>query len=149
MTPATRIPAIEDATASYEAWLDRPTPIVRPDLDVKHWRMSKDPFTFLRGTFCPVGATLGPVECRDDLDAPAHPTGIGDLHTENFGTWRDWDGRLIWGTNDFDEACLLPYTDESDPARHQRVAGNQDAASLDSTTEGSQRDSGGLRREPP
>ena len=28
MTPATRIPAIEDATASYEAWLEAQTPIV-------------------------------------------------------------------------------------------------------------------------
>jgi hypothetical protein len=36
--------------------------------------------------------------------------GVGDLHVENFGTWRDSEGRLIWGINDFDEACRLPYT---------------------------------------
>ena len=26
---------------------------------------------------------------------------IGDIHLENFGTWRDVDGRLVWGVNDF------------------------------------------------
>jgi hypothetical protein len=35
---------------------------------------------------------------------------VGDLHVENFGTWRDLEGRLAWGINDFDEALLMPYT---------------------------------------
>jgi hypothetical protein len=35
---------------------------------------------------------------------------IGDLHVANYGTWRDAEGRLIWGINDFDEAFPLPYT---------------------------------------
>jgi uncharacterized protein (DUF2252 family) len=35
---------------------------------------------------------------------------VGDLHLENFGTWRDGLGRLAWGINDFDEAYPLPYT---------------------------------------
>jgi hypothetical protein len=37
---------------------------------------------------------------------------VGDLHVENFGTWRDVEGRLIWGINDFDEAWPLPYTSD-------------------------------------
>jgi len=37
---------------------------------------------------------------------------VGDLHVENFGTWRDIEGRLIWGINDFDEAAKLPYTND-------------------------------------
>ncbi len=37
---------------------------------------------------------------------------MGDLHVENFGTWRDIEGRLIWGINDFDEAWRLPYTND-------------------------------------
>jgi hypothetical protein len=37
---------------------------------------------------------------------------VGDLHVENFGTWRDVEGRLIWGVNDFDEAHTLPYTND-------------------------------------
>jgi hypothetical protein len=35
---------------------------------------------------------------------------VGDLHIENFGTWRDLEGRLIWGVNDFDEAWPAAYT---------------------------------------
>ena len=34
---------------------------------------------------------------------------VGDIHLENFGTWRDADGRLVWGVNDFDEAAEMPY----------------------------------------
>jgi hypothetical protein len=35
---------------------------------------------------------------------------VGDLHIENFGTWRNKEGRLIWGVNDLDEAWPAPYT---------------------------------------
>jgi hypothetical protein len=31
---------------------------------------------------------------------------------ENFGTWRDVEGRLIWGVNDFDEAHPMSYTND-------------------------------------
>ena len=34
---------------------------------------------------------------------------MGDIHLENYGTWRDADGRLVWGVNDFDEAAEMPY----------------------------------------
>jgi hypothetical protein len=37
---------------------------------------------------------------------------VGDLHVENFGTWRDIEGRLIWGINDFDEVWRMPYTND-------------------------------------
>lgn len=37
---------------------------------------------------------------------------VGDLHVENFGLWRDSEGRLVWGVNDFDEAAYLPYTND-------------------------------------
>jgi hypothetical protein len=37
---------------------------------------------------------------------------VGDLHVENFGTWRDAEGRLVWGVNDFDEAARLPYSND-------------------------------------
>jgi hypothetical protein len=43
--------------------------------------------------------------------APIVPS-IGDLHLDNFGTWRDAEQRLIWGVNDFDEAYPLPYTQD-------------------------------------
>jgi hypothetical protein len=41
------------------------------------------------------------------MDAPP-VLSVGDLHLENFGTWRDADGRLVWGVNDFDEAAVMP-----------------------------------------
>ena len=31
------------------------------------------------------------------MDAP-QVLSVGDLHLENFGTWRDADGRLVWGS---------------------------------------------------
>ncbi len=34
---------------------------------------------------------------------------IGDMHLENFGTWRDSEGRLVWGVNDFADAAVMPY----------------------------------------
>jgi Uncharacterized protein conserved in bacteria (DUF2252) len=107
---AKRIPAIEDATSSYESWLASQTLIVLSDLEVKHEKMAKDPFAFLRGTFYR-WVQVWPVECRGESDAP-RVAAVGDLHSENFGTWRDLEGRLIWGTNDFDEACTLPYTSD-------------------------------------
>ena len=45
-----------------------------------------------------------------NLDHAPQVLGVGDLHVENFGTWRDAESRLVWGINDFDEACCLPYT---------------------------------------
>jgi uncharacterized protein (DUF2252 family) len=34
------------------------------------------------------------------------------LHVGSFGTWRDSEGRLCWGVDDFDEAFPLPYTND-------------------------------------
>ncbi len=34
----------------------------------------------------------------------------GDLHAENFGTYMDADGRLVFDVNDFDEAYLGHWT---------------------------------------
>ena len=41
-------------------------------------------------------------------DAPS-VLAVGDIHVENFGSWRDREGRLVWGVNDFDEAAKMPY----------------------------------------
>ncbi|HEY7336005.1 MAG TPA: DUF2252 family protein [Bryobacteraceae bacterium] len=83
-------------------------PLIRADLALKHQAMSESAFRFLRATFYRWAQTF-PRVCADLMDAP-QPLAIGDLHVENFGTWRDIEGRLIWGINDFDEACRLPYT---------------------------------------
>ena len=101
---------IEDATRAYEAWMGRYTPTVRADLALKHEHMRSDPFRFLRATFYRWQQGW-PSICQTAVHAPA-VLAVADLHIENFGTWRDQEGRLIWGVNDFDEACPLPYTND-------------------------------------
>jgi hypothetical protein len=96
------------ATEQYETWLQKQIPLLRPDLKHKHEAMAAAAFPFLRATFYRWAETF-PQVCPDLQTGPT-VLGVGDLHVENFGTWRDIEGRLIWGVNDFDEACWLPYT---------------------------------------
>ena len=72
--------------------------------------MKESVFAFLRATFYR-WVQLWPEVCPDLVSA-ATVLAIGDLHVENFGTWRDVEGRLVWGINDFDEAYPLPYTND-------------------------------------
>ena len=98
------------ATKAYEAWLGEKVPLVDADLRLKHQRMAQSAFPYLRATFYR-WVQLWPHVCPELATAPA-VLGIGDLHVENFGTWRDGEGRLIWGVNDFDEVALVPYTND-------------------------------------
>jgi hypothetical protein len=98
------------ATARFEAWLATYSPLVKADLRLKHQRMAEAVFPFLRATFYR-WVQIWPEVCSELADAPKI-LAVGDLHIENFGTWRDVEGRLIWGVNDFDEACHLPYTND-------------------------------------
>lgn len=102
------MPNIQDATKSYETWLAKHTTLVEADLALKHQHMAEDLFAFLRATFYR-WMQLWPETCPDLTTAPT-VLAVGDLHVENFGTWRDREGRLLWGINDFDEASALPYT---------------------------------------
>src|SRR3569833_242698 len=95
-------------TEEYETWLRQRMPIDSGELDEKHRRMHENGHAFLRGTFYR-WAGLWQKHCAV-LEKTPEVLGIGDIHVENFGTWRDGDGRLAWGVNDFDEACSLPYT---------------------------------------
>lgn len=97
-------------TRRYEQWLGEQIPLVRKDLAFKHQRMAEGAFVLLRGTFYR-WMQLWPTVCSKVTDAPVIPC-VGDLHVDNFGTWRDSEGRLIWGINDVDEACELPYTND-------------------------------------
>src|SRR6476620_11725901 len=101
---------IVQATHQYERWLAQHTTLVRPDLVLKHASMKRDAFSFLRATFYRWTQVWEDV-CADLCGAP-EVLAIGDLHVENFGTWRDDEGRLVWGLNDFDEAFPLPYTND-------------------------------------
>jgi hypothetical protein len=105
--PATDLPSFVAATAAYEAWLGQQMQLVPDDLKLKHQKMQASAFMFLRATFYR-WMQLWPVVCPE-LAGARTVLGVGDLHTENFGTWRDSEGRLIWGCNDFDEAYETPY----------------------------------------
>ena len=91
---------ITEATESYETWLGRRIPVVASQLRAKHALMRQDPFAFLRGTFYR-WMQVWPERCAE-LDQAPRVLGAGDLHIENFGTWRDAKGRLAWGVNDVD-----------------------------------------------
>jgi len=99
---------ITRATKSYEAWLGKRITLLPADLEHKHAAMAEDVFPFLRATFYR-WMQCWPEICADENRAPKI-LAVGDLHVENFGTWRDVEGRLVWGINDFDEAYDLPYT---------------------------------------
>src|SRR5579859_4873541 len=98
---------IKQFTAAYEKWLGKKIPLLPADLKLKHQRMAEGVFPFLRATFYR-WAQLWPETCPELANSPAI-LAVGDLHVENFGTWRDSEGRLIWGINDFDEVCEMPY----------------------------------------
>ena len=72
--------------------------------------MAADPFAFYRGSACLFYADVA------DLDDPwaDERTGRvwiqGDLHAENFGTYMDDAGILVFDVNDFDEAYLGHFT---------------------------------------
>jgi hypothetical protein len=99
---------IKKATKKYETWLAKNITILPADLALKHTRMAEDPFQFLRATFYR-WMQVWPQVCPDVARAP-QVLAVGDLHVENFGTWRDQEARLIWGVNDFDEAYPMSYT---------------------------------------
>jgi hypothetical protein len=93
----------------YEAWLRRQCDVDEAGLREKHARMAKDPFKFFRATCFRFARKIPKLLPGHLCDAPVVPS-VGDAHIENWGTWRDGEGRLVWGVNDFDDAALLPYT---------------------------------------
>ncbi|NAS22556.1 DUF2252 domain-containing protein [Herbidospora sp. NEAU-GS84] len=77
----------------------------------KFRKMAASPFAFYRGSACLFYADLAG-ELADDafLDDLTRRVWIhGDLHAENFGTYMNSSGRLVFNVNDFDEAYVGPY----------------------------------------
>ncbi len=104
------LPNIVVASRQYEQSLASQLPLIRDDLHRKHELMTGSVFCFLRATFYR-WAQCFPRVCSELMAAPL-ALSVGDLHVENYGTWRDAEGRLIWGINDFDEALPLPYAQD-------------------------------------
>src|SRR4051812_47741806 len=102
---------ISSSTDKYESWLaaELGSEILKKDLKKKRKEMVAGPFPFLRATYWR-WAEMMPSLCQKlDLGTAPHALAVGDIHLENFGTWRDEDGRLVWGVNDYDEAAEMPY----------------------------------------
>ncbi|MFE3069683.1 DUF2252 domain-containing protein [Streptomyces sp. NPDC059247] len=79
---------------------------------VKFRKMAGSAFAFYRGTACLFYADLADeAEGGPYLDERTGRVWIhGDLHAENFGTYLDANGRLVFNVNDFDEAYVGPFT---------------------------------------
>jgi uncharacterized protein (DUF2252 family) len=95
---------MRDAVAEFKEY-NRPLARRSPELlRYKVARMAAGPFGFYRGTFR--------LFARDVLDGQAGPlpTGsgaeldlVGDIHSENYGTFQGEDGKVHYDVNDFDE----------------------------------------------
>ena len=79
---------------------------------VKFRKMAASAFAFYRGTACLFYADVdGEQNGGPFLDDSTGRVWIhGDLHAENFGTYMDAQGRLLFNVNDFDEAYVGPFT---------------------------------------
>jgi hypothetical protein len=103
--------------------------------------MREGSFGFFRGSFFR-WAKEWKHWCPEIADAP-RVLAVGDPHVENFGTWRDAEGRLIWGVNDFDDAWRLPYTSDlvrlsasAILASHERALSSPEGSLLDAVLQG-------------
>ena len=88
-------------------------PLMRADpaaFRAKYRKMARDPHAFYRGTACLFYNDVT-AEADDWSRHGAERIWIhGDLHVENFGTYLNSDGRLVFDVNDFDEAYLGRFT---------------------------------------
>ncbi|MFC7530525.1 DUF2252 domain-containing protein [Actinoplanes sp. GCM10030250] len=78
----------------------------------KFRKMAASPFAFYRGSASLFYADLT-ADHRDDsyLDERTSRVWIhGDLHAENFGTYMNSSGHLVFNVNDFDEAYVGPFS---------------------------------------
>jgi uncharacterized protein (DUF2252 family) len=76
----------------------------------KFRKMAADPFAFFRGSACLFYADVSVREDRWVDERTGRVWIQGDLHAENFGTYMDGSGKLIFDVNDFDEAYVGHFT---------------------------------------
>jgi uncharacterized protein (DUF2252 family) len=72
----------------------------------KFRKMAADPFAFYRGSACLFYADMATSEDPWCDERTSRVWIQGDLHAENFGTYMDSAGRIVFDVNDFDEAYL-------------------------------------------
>jgi len=76
----------------------------------KFRKMAADPFAFYRGSACLFYADMGKRRDHRADDRTSRVWIHGDLHVENFGTYMNSEGVLVFDVNDFDEAYLGHFT---------------------------------------
>ncbi len=76
----------------------------------KFRKMAAAPFAFYRGSACVFYADVAEREDRWADERTGRVWIHGDLHAENFGTYMDGAGVLIFDVNDFDEAYVGHFT---------------------------------------
>jgi uncharacterized protein (DUF2252 family) len=78
----------------------------------KFRKMAASPFAFYRGSACLFYADMtGDYADERFLNGQTSRVWIhGDLHAENFGTYMNGSGELVFNVNDFDEAYVGPFS---------------------------------------
>lgn len=76
----------------------------------KFRKMASSPFAFYRGSAALFYADLSQDEDPFLNEQTSRVWIQGDLHAENFGTYMNGAGKLVFDVNDFDEATLAPFT---------------------------------------
>ena len=105
----------DDARAGriIEVLTDAFSELMKADPDAfrrKFRKMAADSFAFYRGSACLFYADVADREDPWVDERTARVWIQGDLHAENFGTYMDGTGVLVFDVNDFDEAYLGHYT---------------------------------------
>ncbi len=96
-----------------EVLVDAFEDLMRADSDAfrrKFRKMAAAPFAFYRGSACLFYADMAHEEDPWANDETSRVWIQGDLHAENFGSYMDSSGTLVFDVNDFDEAYLGCFT---------------------------------------
>lgn len=106
-------PAAERQAFIVQSFTDNYADIIAGDPSAwrgKFRKMAESPFAFYRGSAALFYADVS----RDEdpfLNEQTSRVWIqGDLHAQNFGTYMNNAGNLVFDVNDFDEATLAPFT---------------------------------------
>lgn len=105
------MPVSDDRRTStiVDALIEAFEPLMAADpegIRTKFRKMAADPFAFYRGSACLFYADMSRLRDRFADDKTSRVWIHGDLHAENFGTYMNSEGVLVFDVNDFDEAYL-------------------------------------------
>ena len=107
MSKAGKKKQIEDAIKQIDEYNKVLKPFLR---DEKFKKMARSPYYFLRGTNHLYWRYFASDKRLKEFSTKNAQTWIqADLHAYNYGIYCDNKGELIYGLNDFDEACIANY----------------------------------------